>query len=124
MLISNVTDVSSGDLCPGGVKFTCFAQLEGVTTLRWFTRSGGQQRQVLADYTHHESNMAFPMTILETPKIVILHSSLNHGTSETIFNSTLEVSLSWFVDMNVHIIECGSYGEFESHGSSYSIRGR
>ena len=108
MLTSNITLVSDAILCPGGVKFTCIAELEGLATLRWFKSNNGQEQQPLATYIH-DQYVSLPFTILASPKIVT-------------FNSTLEANLSWFLGMNVSSIGCGSYGDFGTHHSSYLIR--
>ena len=120
-LMSNITSSSNRILCPSGVKLTCIAQLERQTTLRWFKSLNGQEKQPLASYTH-DPDKSLPYTILASPKVVVFNSSLS--MTMTTFNSTLEAKLSWFVDMNVSSIECGSYGDFSSHNSSYLIRSK
>ena len=120
---SNITGESNGLLCPGGVKLTCIAQLERQNTLRWFKSINGQDKQPLAIYSHvTTANVSFPLMILQTPKVTIFSADLNVHTSEATFNSTLEANLLWFVDMNISSIECGSYGDFGTQDSSFSIR--
>ena len=129
VLTSNITAASNAILCPGGVKFTCIARLERQSTLLWFKTIYGQEKQPLANYTHDQlpPNTALPLMILASPKVVVVNSmqnALNATFFETTFNSTFEANLSWFVDMNVSSIECGSYEDFGTHHSSYLIRSK
>lgn len=117
-LTSNITDESGRLICPGGVKLTCDALLMDQTTLRWFVNN---KQRTIASHTYTGSTDGFPLTILDIPKIMILDASLNITTMRVAFISILETSSSWFVDMDITSVECGTYEETKSL-PSYSIR--
>ena len=122
-LTSNITSEGGSLVCPGIIQLTCMAQLINVTSFRWFLNRGHQQELLVSYSAISHSTDAFPLTVKEMPKVVILSASLSVTDRETNFLSTLTTNISWFNHMNIRSIRCGSYEQSASLETNYFIKG-